>query len=758
MSTLSRLRWTLAPVLVLASLVTPCAGATVAAVAPLDPALAWNQFLAHADLETAYAGYDVLAKVHYDDNTVDAQSCSRESAALAAAVAAAPISIAIRRAAYLCADATGDNALAEQTLAALAALSKYALEQAKDTEVSRPIRILAPVDASALLASSGLETTYQYYSGLRPYRYFPLVIAARDPKTKIERQLVFDHIDTAYQLDRKSPLYGYPVLRDELVDAFIDSAAKDNILYAVDLQAAHKAWLVDGARNKIDILRPTASRGGVMSVETWLLLCDKFPFPGCTDGLIEALLPQAEKQYATPLMLLALAHLDGVGVKRDEAAAWELLDAADRHQAQGRAIVEFTQLWQDTHKNASLPKALQARLQRVEVAGNRDPRRMEIQRKIESNSKVILDSSELAFLSASAENDAGHSYAELSDYYSGLERKPEMAAWLRKASDAGWPKAHENYGFALIYGDDMARDDAQGLRVLVDAAQDGSARAMRYLASVAKFDRRWRDAELWLLEAVRGGDEKAQLSLADLYEFERPGVGGKVDQALLIYKSLDQGGSAEARRRLASMAVYGRGMAKNPQLAKSLLLADAAKGDHASEELLGYGLLKGSFGAVDEVEGVRWMERALAAKEETAYSDYGYWLFYDKDGPQAKARGIDIWSLGDAANITNASNNLAWALCTAPGHWFDPKRGLIAALHMGLIDDLPTSLLDTLAACHAASGNFQKAVEVQARAVARMTKVVAEYHSDENQKDLTGYKERLALYQSGKPYRKLDQS
>jgi TPR repeat protein len=755
MSIHSKLHWALTPILI-ASFAAPCASASVA-IPPLDPAVVWDQFLSHAELETAYAGFAVLAKVHYDDNTVDATSCSRESASLAAAVAAAPVSIAIRRAAYLCADATGDNALAEQTLAALAAMSKYALEQSGDSEVSRPIRILAPVDASALVASTGLESAYQYYSQLRPYRFFPMVIAARDPKTKIERELVFDYVDTAYQLSRKSPLFGYPVLRDELADAFIDSAAKSNIISAIDLQLAHKAWLVDGPRNKIDILRPAASRGGLLSGETWLLLCDKFPFPGCADGLIEALLPQAEKQNAKPLMLLALAHLDGVGIKRDEGAAWELLDAADRHQAQGRAFVEFAQLWQDTHKNASVPKELLARLKRAEVSGNRDPRRMEIQRRIESGGKVALDSSELAFLSDPAENNMGHGYAELSDYYNGLGRKSEMVAWLCKASDAGWPKAHENYGFSLINAEDMPIDEALGNRVLAEAAHDGSARAMRYLAGVAKFDRRWRDAELWLLEAVRGGDAEAQLSLANLYEFEHPGVDGKADQALLIYKSLDQGGSAEARRRLSNMALYGRGMPKDPQRAKSLLLTDAVKGDHSSEALLGYGLLKGTFGAVNEVEGVQWMERALAAKEETAYS-YGYWLFYDKGGAQAQARAIDIWSQGDAANVTDASNNLAWALCTSPGPRFDPKRGLMAALHMGVVDDLASPQLDTLAACLAASGNFQKAVEVQTRAVARMTKAVVEHTTAENQKDLEGYKDRLALYRSGKPYRKLDRS
>jgi len=60
--------------------------------------------------------------------------------------------------------------------------------------------------------------------------------------------------------------------------------------------------------------------------------------------------------------------------------------------------------------------------------------------------------------------------------------------------------------------------------------------------------------------------------------------------------------------------------------------------------------------------------------------------------------------------------------------------------------DMPTAWLDTVAACHAANGDFTQAQRAQREAIARLD-------DDTDVEEAGGYRERLALYADGKPYR-----
>jgi hypothetical protein len=70
---------------------------TATAVAEIDPASSWERFLATADSGTAFKAYDILDAVGYDGDTVDARRCASNQTAIAGAIAAAPVSLAIRR-------------------------------------------------------------------------------------------------------------------------------------------------------------------------------------------------------------------------------------------------------------------------------------------------------------------------------------------------------------------------------------------------------------------------------------------------------------------------------------------------------------------------------------------------------------------------------------------------------------------------------------------------------------------------------------
>jgi hypothetical protein len=121
--------------------------APAAAAAVPDAAGMWEQFLATGNYHKSMSAYAVLTSTGYNGTDVDATSCKDHAADVRSAVETVPVSIAIHRVAYLCADATGDTAMADREMEVLAALSRHALKQAGDPQVARPIAVIAPADA-----------------------------------------------------------------------------------------------------------------------------------------------------------------------------------------------------------------------------------------------------------------------------------------------------------------------------------------------------------------------------------------------------------------------------------------------------------------------------------------------------------------------------------------------------------------------------------------------------------------------------------
>jgi TPR repeat protein len=717
----------------------------------IDVGARWTHFLESAELSSAMDAYDALPAVGYDGTAVDAARCGTSAKTLADALDRLPVSVALRRAAYLCAEATNDGPGAERALAELAALSSYVLREAPEDGAGRPIRVMAPIDAEALVDSIGLEWMYSYSPQRRPARYFPLVIAARDPDTGRERQLSFDYVDSQARIARKGAFAGFPVERSILVDAYIDTESKDDVIGAVDRKAVNEAN--DGpAKDRVATLRGAASRGGIEAARSWLLLCDGTTDAHCADGLVDALLPQAEKQHALPMVFLALAYLDGVGIDKDANAAWTLLDAAARHWPS--AHEEFARQWFSVHgAQATVPAELERRLAQLSRDGSRYPERVRILRKMVA--KAELTSEEVAFLADPKENVTGFGKAMLAQYEDSRHHPQEKLRWLAQAAEEGDPASQAEYGFDLLEGEeDVTIDKAKGRALLESAAQGGAVNAGRYLGWLASRDGKWKDAEGWLMAPGMAGDEMATLNLAELYENERPGINGKIEQAVTIYREMAGNGSAEARRRLARMAFDGRGMAKDPEQGRRWLLQDAEKNDPESMVQLAGVYATGGLGNVDMAEAIRWMERAVATGNKTARDEYGSLLYHLVATPDARGRALILWQQGADQDDNVARNNLAWALCTSayPAE-LDARRGLAIAKAMGKVDALPVAFLDTLAACHAAAGEYERGAELQQQVIVQVEPLLAGQMPDERKRRLQDFHDRLALYRAHKPYR-----
>ncbi|GAB3371023.1 hypothetical protein GCM10027431_19360 [Lysobacter rhizosphaerae] len=723
-----------------------------------DVAGMWRAFLATGEYAKAIAAFDVLPNLGYTGETVDPVRCTSEAAALDAALEAAPVSIALRRAAYLCAAAGTDSAAAERALEMLAALSRHALKQAGDPRLSPPIPIVAPVDGYALLMSSGWEPRYEYYAQFRPERHFPLVIVGWDEEAKVERHLAFDYVNPLLATTRDMDFHGMPVMRTWLANAFVQGRS----LASVDLSAVRAAGEAASLDDKVAKLRAAAANGGILSAGLWLMVCgEQGSSKRCGEGLVDALLPQAEKKQALPMALLAVAQFEGIGTKADPKAAWRLLDAAERRWPLGGALIHFADLWESLHGDAALPKALVERIERAPE--NRALRMWMIQRSIRAD-KPHLEAGDVAFLQEAAQNELGLGYGALADYYEKLGQEREYLDWTVKAAKAGSARHQALYASALLFGDHdkfVPVDRANGQKLATEAAQGGDAWAARWLSHESFLAGDRKAAEGWLLGPAAAGDLDAAMRLAELYAEEWPELSGDATRAIEIYRMISDIGDkgATARRELAELALKGIGMPRDTAQAMAWLKPDAERGDTASQIALGAHYLEGDFGARDEAEGARWLDRAIKAGDRDAMADYGSWLFYKKNTPQSRAQGMDMLARADAEGNKGGTNNYAWMLCTSPlKEVYDPKRGLEVSKRLGEdMEEMPAGWVDTVAACYAANGDFVRAVELQTRAVKEMNAYESPRVAKERNGKESGRARRLGLYKAGKRYEELEQ-
>ena len=345
-----------------------------------------------------------------------------------------------------------------------------------------------------------------------------------------------------------------------MAEAFVKGGIEGDQLAAVDHSALEAAAAESTPEDKVAKLRRSADAGGIQAATTWVLVCGMWPkYVGCADGLVDALLPNAEAQHAVPMVLLSFVHLEGIGVKRDPAAAWALLDAAERIAPQ-EAIIDFISLWNQVRGDAPLPPEVEQRLARTQGQA-KAARLIAIQRKANAG-KAKLDAAELAFLTDPAVNQRSQGFAVLVDYYAANGDKRKQQDLTIKAAEAGHTIGRARYGEALIDGgvEGIARDVSKGEKLLAAAAHDGNAWSAQYLASRSYSAADFSAVERWLMAPASASDVGAIMFLAGLYEEERPGVNGKADRALEIYQMLAAG---ECGRRTGAARAGGDGAGRS---------------------------------------------------------------------------------------------------------------------------------------------------------------------------------------------------
>ncbi|GAB1594344.1 tetratricopeptide repeat protein [Lysobacter claricitrinus] len=710
---------------------------SVANAAPaFDAAKAWSDFFSRGAYDEVNKAYQVLGDVGYDGVRVDADGCRDAGAALDKAIDAAPVGIALRHAALLCAETRKDAVRADRELNTLGALTRYAVERSGHGVGAPPLRVVRPEDVMAFVSAAGYEERYAYYASIHVNRYYPRTVVVFDRETGLEQQLEFDWVDTLAQLTSDSKLRGYPVDRFAIAHAFLDSWSGDDTASA-DALSARAAWGETDVHAKRDQLKGGAARGGLLSIQSWLELCSEHQFDGCADGLVDALLPLAEKGHALARTDLALAYLRGIGVKADEASARTLLESADRTWAKdgGSVLVGAVMLL----RGEKWPAWLAERVTMAEKAGNPQARAIEIVRRADA-AKAMPTGADRAFLEAAENNRTGRGLDLLASLAEAV-KSPEADALRERAALAGDPESMRVVATRRMRTGTITDATNAMLRDAAIGGDDGASQVLAYRSLLA---RDYDAAHYWLSASVIRGNVDALMMLAGMKEQNLPGA-GTAEEAAQTYEQLAPELPA-ARRALSAMLIDGRGVKPDPVRARRLLEQDANRGDAKSQLQLASALMNGAFGKADASTAVAWLQKAASAGSADAKARYGIWLLA-QSSPAERSRGLSLLREADAAGSELATNDLAWRLCVSSDAAVrDPKAGLSVAQRLGDVRLLQPGHRDTVAACHAAGGNYAEASRVQSLALDALP---AGTTFDATRK---GMQARLDLYKAGKPY------
>lgn len=736
-------RWACA-VLALAGL----AGTAVAAAPDIDAE--WRDFLATADAKSVYDAYQEAAEPADGDGNVDPQACRDHADGLAKAVELIPVSAAVHYTAYRCAEALGDDAAAERHAERFAAIARHALASASDDWKDRPIRVVGGNDIYAILRAGGLELRYEILDGFSHRRHLTTRVATWDDEAGRERHFAFDYLDVVIALNRDEPRAAYPLYRREYTRAVVRNLAQNNAMMGVDMVAINEASGLTDPKERAARLRPAVESGGLQSATVWLDICRRHPFEGCGEGLVDALLPMVENQWGLPTVLLALAYGDGIGVPKDEAAAMQLLDKAGRIMGQRRAVVAYAREFQGS-KYRPYPDVLRAKLDQLAAEGDPYPSVLYAGTSLVLTGDGNLPDPLLDALRPHAAKGVTSAVRLLGGILFDQRRHEEAAPLLLRAAEAGDASAQDLYARLLYDGAGVATDRSAAIRWWRLAAAGGDDGAMHSLGLIAIQDKDWLLAQEWLRNSAAFGNEEAARELAELYVDGHEGLDGDGKRAVAILEEQD---SPDARQLLASFYVEGRGVEKDPAKALPLLQQDAERDDRFSSMLLGMGWLRGDFGKVDETEGMRWLAKGLEAGDAYTVDAYAMHLYYQKADAASRAQALALWRKHHASdNDSDVGNNLAWVLCTSSHDEFrKPAEGLAVARTMGKPEDLHSSAVDTIAACHAANEAFAEAERLQALAIRKLEQ------ADAADDSLPAMRDRLALFRKRQPYIEIEKA
>lgn len=312
--------------------------------------------------------------------------------------------------------------------------------------------------------------------------------------------------------------------------------------------------------------------------------------------------------------------------------------------------------------------------------------------------------------SAAAKGDVHAQLAVADSYRTGLlgRAEPGIAVyWYKQASLQDSVRARNSWALALYLGLGTEKQPAAAFKLFHISAQQGLREAEYNLGVLYDLghggSQSYQDARRWYLKAANQRDGAAQYRLGMLCEL---GLGGEQDQQTAIqwYEKAEQNRSAAAMLRLG---------------------LDSGRGPGSSGVFLytaGVAMLYGNGVPKDEAKGVAFLHRA--ADEQHYPSAYFQLAEVYANGLGVKkneAKAIEYYEalLATDRNMAVAYNNVAWIrVTTADAKIRNPQKALEYALKGVELSEGRAYALDTLAYAYSQTGQIDKAIETEHKALA----------------------------------------
>ena len=711
----------------------------------------WTDFFAHADEKSAFKEALVADDLFPGEDGVDAAKCKSRRDELDLAARHVPVSFAIWFVRDACALALGDTRRADESERAMAALTRNAFAGLPPDHGLSAIRIFVLDDAYALAKASGDKLIYDFFDLTDRRNGIPLILGLRDPKTGRDRELRFDFVSSIVAIRRESDDEHYPDELSNVAHATIRSAAKDAPGTSLsDAQALFDTLKEDQPARMDDTIKLARTGSYMAAMLTSRCLIEKDS--KCAQQAVDVLLPLAEKGFARPMLLLAVAYSNGRGVKQDPEAAKTLIKGAAKRIGDSDAYAGYAALRDVDGQTSPIDDWVIAGVERSADGG--DPfaaqiaaagsnlRHHEKDPHLNARERTWLESAEQKGLQGAASMLVEEAWrnkdaAQFSRYaLKWADRQVDVAATLAAAYEDG-----------SIAG--IPRDATLALKWHRQAGMLGDSWSMRVVGahymSLGTPDSESKGVR-WLYSSAATGSLGGTLDLAYALT-NTPSLGpDALKHGVEIYRQvLADEDSARARRAFAKLLMDGHGVDKDIVQARKLLLQDAEKGDADSQLALARALRQNKLGKSEPAEIWGWVRKADAGGNRSASRWLAQAMFDGVDGmPMDRRKALDMFGKLTDAGDTTAANDYAWYLCVGPDASLrDPAKGLTTITKINLNLAVSTQL-DTQASCLAATSDFVHAVDYQQRAIAGLP--------PDSGATLTGMQSRLELFRSGRPY------
>lgn len=714
----------------------------------VEPAALWQDFLDHGSAETIAAMFEIIERIEGEAGEPSAETCTAEAANLRDLTARLPVSIALWHLAYECAELQADDTQADAALDAVAALSRHALGLNPSAySGAPPIRVVSEADATVMIEAMGLDLAYAYFDPLGDGRFLRLHIGATDPSDRSERQFQFDFIDVWMRLQRDEPNSEFPAFRSSLIQSYLSQSAQ-----AYPGSIAEQALRVMEALGEDDDaatrgqLVAAASQGNLLAGLSLAERCMQPNVRGCGSSAIDALLPLAEREFTPALLDLSIAYDLGKGIHANPSAAATLLKRVEARIGESEAVLSAGRRSLRLTDLTAISRPLRQRLGALARAGSTEAQNILTTSKF-SRSPMSLKSDEEAALLA----DSSTWYMVLNQQavsLGGFGRHPDRVLALhRAAAERGGAEGVVGLARHMGRSEQLRQQESEFEAALKAAGHAGDPGSMVALAERLDARGEKRRALGWFVSAQQRGSLYGAMGVARAMARGETGSEEAPKKAIDLLRLLAEAEFVPARLELAKLLTDGvQGVAPAPEEAARLLMSNVRR-DHApSIRELADAVL---FERLPSPSGFK-AEKALRdlAKDGDARAKYLLGMaIRGERTPQASAQeALQLLQEAADAGVMDARNDLAWISCTSRRtEYFEPARGLQVAQRMAMEPHLSASNKDTLAACHAANGEFDQAIALMREVLA----AEASYSGEQRAR----YADRLQRFERGDIYR-----